>query len=362
MKLLVIGAGDCGCRLAGEFAELNRKAKAERRVQIVTGAYGVNNDQANLTSLAKSKRKELQAIFIDRITEDKNKSAEAGAEIMREEGGRVMTAINPNNYYDTDAVLLIAGSAGSLGAGSIPIMAQQLKERHIGKPIYALLVLPFDSEAAEPQCIHNTAVCLKSTSKITDAVFLTHNEKAKLAGKASSPEDTDSINKAIALPYYDLLCASEDIAPKYAGARTIGIGDMLQTLEGWTAIGTGQTEFPVPGRFQKQTQSFQEKGSETQKAIEAMNAALGNLSIDFKLEDASKALYLLSIPAKGANVDMAKILGSRLRDLTKNAVIRGGDFYGAKDCAQVTLVISNLTYLETVKNYYDRAVSPAKTA
>jgi len=359
MRLLVIGVGDCGSRLAGEFTDLNKKAKSERKVQIVTNAYAINNDKESIESV-KGKYRDLQTLYVNRSIADFGTMASAGAELMREEGGRILTGINPSDFYDTDAIFFVAGSAGNIGSGGVPVMIQMLKDRHIGKPIYALIILPFESDSDNPQYVYNTAVCLKSIKRVTEAVFLVDNDKYKVKGKISSPNDMNSLNKEIVLPYYDLLCASEGIDPKLAGARTLGIGDMLQTLTGWTAIGVGTTSFQVSRSFWRGLQSFQEKGTETQKAMEAMSAALGQLSLDFKLEDASKALYLLSVPAQGANVDMVKVLGNRLREVTNDAEIRGGDFYGAKDSAQVTLVLSGLTYVEIVKNYYDKAVNSTK--
>ena len=64
MKLLVIGVGNCGSRIAGAFSDLNRKAKTERRVQIVTTAYAVNNNREELASL--SRAKDIQAIFVNK--------------------------------------------------------------------------------------------------------------------------------------------------------------------------------------------------------------------------------------------------------------------------------------------------------
>jgi len=356
MKLLIIGIDNCGCRLAAEFAELNRKAKSERRVEIITGAYAISNDQAILTSIA-STGKDLRTLFVNRSMGGAEMTAEAGAELIREESGRIMTGIDPGDFYHTDAIMFIGGSAGNLGSVGVPILAQQLRERHVGKPIYALIVLPFEPEEANPNYTYNTAVCLKSTRKVTDAVFLFNNEKFKAKQNAPSPEDVAAINKEIVNPFYDLFCASEEVGPKLAGAKTLSIGDMLQTLSGWTAIGMGKTDFKMSRTFWKTVADFQEKGTETQKVMEAMNEAVAHLSIDFKLEDTSKALYLLSVPARGANVDMAKVLGNHLRELTSNAEIRGGDFYGARDCAQVTLVLSGLTYVDLIKTYYDEAVS-----
>ncbi len=358
MKLLVFGIGDCGSRLAGEFSELNRKARLERRVQIIANSYAINNNQNGLAQL-KARYRELQTIFVNRILEDQ--SAKAGAEVMRVECGRVLTAIRPGDFYDTDAILLVTGSAGNFGSGGVSVMAQQLKDRHVGKPIYALAVLPFESEASDLKLIYNTAICLKSIPKVTDAVFLVDNNKFKVEGSAALSNDLADANKQIVFPFYDLLCASERSDPKYMGARTLGVGDMMQALKGWTAIGIGTTDFQVSRSFWKSTPTFLEKGSETQKTMEAMNLALGKLSIDFDLKDAHKAIYLLAIPAEGANVDMVKTLGNRLLELTNNAVIRGGDFHGVKNCAQVTLVISDLSYVDIVKNYYDKATSFTRT-
>ena len=280
---------------------------------------------------------------------------------MRVEGGRVLTVIRPGDFYDTDAILLVAGSAGNFGSGGVPVMAQQLKDRHVGKPIYALIALPFAAEADEPKFIYNTAICLKSIQQVTEAVFLVDNNKFKTGAGSPSSADMLELNKQIVFPFYDLLCASERIDPKEMGARTLGVGDMMQTLKGWTAIGVGTTDFQVAKSFWKSTPTFLEKGSETQKVIEAMNLALGKLSIDFNLEDSRRAIYLLAIPAEGASVDMVKTLGNRLLELTNNALIRGGDFHGVRNCAQVTLVISDLSYLDIVKSYYDRATSSTRT-
>jgi len=365
MKLLVIGVGDCGCRIAGSFSELNKRARADKKVQIITGAYAVNNDREDLVALTKNEFRDLQPVLANHKFEDDNKSALAGAEMMKIEGGRVLTGIKSNDFYDTDAIFFITGTAGRLGSGGVPVLIQMLKDRHIGKPLYALAVLPFESESQEQEAIYNTALCLKSLQKVSDAIFLADNEKFKLYGNSTSQQDKKSlakINAEIVEPYYDLLCATETLDPKFAGARHIGIGDMLQTLSGFTAIGTGKTSFSVNRSLFKSMPNFQEKGSETQKTMEAMNLALGRLSIDLKLEDSRKALYLLSIPAQGANLDMVKVMGNRLREMTNNALIRGGDFYGARDHAQVTLLFSDLAYVDCVKKYYDRAVGNVKPA
>ena len=51
MKIVVIGFGQCGGRIADEFARLEKRARRERRIQIVTGAFAVNTDAADLSGL-----------------------------------------------------------------------------------------------------------------------------------------------------------------------------------------------------------------------------------------------------------------------------------------------------------------------
>lgn len=362
MKLLIIGVGDCGCRLASEFAQLNKTARAKRRVSIVTRAYALNNDQASLAALTRTGLEWLQPVFIRGSLEGEEKSAEAGAELMRQESDRVMTAMRLGGFFEADAFLFIAGAAGSLGSGGVPVIAQLLKERYVDKPVYALIVLPFSSEAGEPQCVHNTAICLKSIDKVADAVILMDNGGLTAGGDITPIENMDSVNKEIVFTFYDLLCAGEVVGSKYAGAKVLDAGDIVQTLAGWTAIGVGKTRFSVSRFPWRKTEDFREKGSETLRAIEAMNSALAQLSIDCKLENAGRALYLLSVPAKKANIDMVKVLGNRLRELAPNAETRDGSFYGARGYAQVTVVVSELIYVDSIKSYYARAVELAQTS
>ena len=362
MKLMVIGVGDCGCKLAREFAALNKMARSERRINIITCAYAVNNDQTLLSKLAKPGWDWLRPVPIRGPVDLGDRSTESGAKLMRQESERVMLAMRLGSFVNTDAFLFVAGAAGSVGSGGVPVIAQMLKERNMNKPVYVLLVLPFNTELDDPQRVRNTALCLKSIDKVADAVILADNGGSGIVGNVITPQKMDSLNKELALPFYDLLCSGEMVSSKNVVGKELDAGDILQTLFSWTAIGTGQTKL-TSSMFQwKRPPGFEEKSSETLKAMEAMNLALMRLSVDCKLEDAGRALYLLSAPVKQANVDMIKVLGNRLRELAPNAEIRDGSFYGAKGFAKVTVIISELIYVDRIKNYYDRAAKLAQVA
>ncbi|MFC1915069.1 cell division protein FtsZ, partial [Chloroflexota bacterium] len=52
MKLLIVGLGQCGGKIADEFARLGIKARVQRRIDIITGAFAVNTDIADLSGLS----------------------------------------------------------------------------------------------------------------------------------------------------------------------------------------------------------------------------------------------------------------------------------------------------------------------
>jgi cell division GTPase FtsZ len=364
MKLMVIGVGDCGCRLAREFAELNKMARAERHANIITCAYAVNNEPGALAELTKSGWDWLKAVPIRGSLGLGNKSTEAGAKLMRQEGERVMLAMRLGAFINTDAFLFVAGAAGSLGSGGLPMMIQMLKERNMDKPVYALLVLPFDSELDDAQRIHNTAMCLKTIDKVADAVFLADNGGLGLLGNMAQPQKMGGLNKELVSPFYDLLCAGEISGSKYGAGKMLDAGDIVQSLFGWTAIGVGKAKFSAPIFSFRKNAGFAEKHSDTFTAMEAMDMALMRLSVDCKLEDAGKGLFLFSSPPGKANVDMIKALGNRLRELAPNAEIRDGNFCGGKSFIKVTVLVSELIYIDRIKSYYDRAarLTPAVEA
>jgi cell division GTPase FtsZ len=367
MKLMVIGLGQCGSRIADEFVRLNKTAQSNRRTTIVTGAFAVNTDQADLTGLNFISSDYMHRILIGgRKTwgHGVGKVNEMGAELAREDGDKVIDAIRTApNFYQSHAFLLCAGAAGGTGSGAISVIAQMIKERYMGKPVYALIVLPFEhEEVAELRSVYNTAVCLKSIQSVADGVFLADNQRY-VRKDASMATNLNRINGQIVAPFYDLLCAGEVTRFKHVGSKTLDAGDIIQSIDGWTAIGTGRAEvqrgFRFPWEVNKTT--FRDKSTETLRAMQAMDAALSELSIGCSPEDAGRALYLLGAPVNEMSMDIAKGLGDYLRELAENAVIRSGDFPRDKGGVDVTVLFSQLAFVQKIRDYYDRASAFAHT-
>jgi len=361
MKLVVIGLGQCGGRIADEFARLNRKASGQRRIEIVTGTFAVNTDNADLSGLTSIRRDYQHRILIGgRKTggHGVGKINELGAEIAREDSDKVIDAIRTTKrFYETDAFLLIAGAAGGTGSGAIPVVTQHIKERYTDKPVYAAIVLPFEhEEQTEERTIYNAATCIKSTYSVADAIILVDNQRY-IRKDASLRNNLAKINALIAEPFYNLLCAGEEKKPKYIGAKLLDAGDIMQTIVGWTVIGYGTSQLPLIRFPGERTRDFRKKGSETQKGIQAMDAAVSELSLHCNPADSRRALYLVSAPSNEMSVDLIKELGDYLRGLAPQAVIRNGDYPRQRGLLDVTVILSELSDVEKVRYYYTRSTN-----
>ena len=361
MKLVVIGFGQCGGRIADEFARLNRRARGYRGIEIITGVFAVNTDAADLSGLTTIRSDYQHRILIGgRKTggHGVGKINELGAEIAAEDGDKIIDAIRTTRrFFESDAFLLIAASAGGTGSGGIPIMTQLIKERYGDKPVYNLIVLPFEhEETTEERTIYNSAVCLKSVSSVADAIILVDNQRY-VRKDFSLRSNLAKINALIAEPFYNLLCAGEEKKAKHIGARMLDAGDIMQTLVGWTVIGYGKSLLPLIRLPFEQRRNFRKKSTETHKGIHAMDEAISELSLNCNPKDANRALYLLAAPAKEMNMDLVKELGDYLRDLAPKAVIRNGDYPREKGVLDVTVILSELDKVEKVRDYYSASTS-----
>jgi cell division GTPase FtsZ len=358
MKIVVVGCGQCGSRIADEFARLGKKARKERRIDIVTGAFAVNTDAADLSGLSCIKSDYRHRILIGgRRTSGHGvgKINEVAAEIARTDADKVIDAIKINkHFYESDAVLLVAGTAGGTGSGSISVLAQAIKQRYIDKSVYAILVLPFEHEEhTEHRTVYNTATCLKSVSLVADATILIDNQRY-IKKDASLKNNMAKINKLIVAPFYDLLCVGEEKKVKNIGARLLDAGDIMQTLSGWTIIGYGESSLPLLRLPFEWKRNFQRKSTETHKGIQAMDGAVSELSLECDPKDSSRALYLLSAPTKEMNMDLVKELGEYLKDVASEAIIRYGDYPRGSGALTITVILSGLKRVARVKQIYDR--------
>ena len=361
MRLVVIGFGQCGGRVADEFARLNARARSIRGLHIITGSYAVNTDIADLSGLHTIKANYDHRILIgSRKTggHGVGKINELGAEIAREDSDKIIETVRNSKYFpETDAFLLVASAAGGTGSGAISVMTQMIKERYIDKPVYNLIILPFEhEETTEDRTIYNVATCLKSSYLVADAIFLVDNQRYAMKDSPIS-HNLARINSTIVAPFFNLLCAGEEKKPRYIGAKILDAGDIIQTLVGWTTLGYGRSQSSLIRSQFSMKRDFRNKATETQRGIHALDAAVSGLSIKCNPLDAKRALYLISAPAKEINVDLIKELGTYIKNMAPEVILRSGDYPREKGNLDVTLVLSEMSDVEKVRNYFTKAIN-----
>ncbi len=361
MKLCVIGCGQCGGRLADQFALLNKVSGVRRGMEVVSNTIAVNTDMTDLSGLRHVKPDYKHRILIgNRRTAGHGvgKINEIGAELARDDGDKVIETIRSTpNLAETDAFLLVASAAGGTGSGSIPVLTRMLKERHSDKPVYNIIVLPFEYEMmTEERSIYNVGTCLKSAYLAADAIFLVDNQR--FVRKSSSMKDNmDKINYQVVKPFFNLLGAGEETTYKFVGSRVLDAGDIIQTLSGWSVIGFGKASISKVRMPFKNKLNFRDRGSDTQKGVQAMEQALNDLSLRCNPNEARRALYLLSAPHDEMNMDMVKELSDCLKGMATEAVIRSGDYPRAKGTLDITVVLSELVGSRRIMDYFTKTIS-----
>ena len=340
---------------------MNKRARSRRGLEVLTGIYAVNTDLADLSSLSSIKSDYRHRILIGgrkAAGHGVGKMNELGAEIAREDADKVIDAIRGTpRFYESDAFLLIAGAAGGTGSGALPVISQVIRERHLDRPLYNLVVLPFEHEEhTEERTIYNTATCLKSCSTVADAVFLVDNQR--YIGKSkSSRSNLDWINELTVEPFYNILCAGEEKKARYVGTKVLDAGDLKQTLSGWTVISHGRMKLPSPKLAFWRASSFREKNATANRGIEALDKAISELSFECNPADASRAAYLVAAPTKEISMSLIKEMGEHMKSIAPDAIIRDGDYPRVGGYVDVSVILSELRNVEKVKRYYAEAAS-----
>jgi cell division GTPase FtsZ len=355
MKLMIIGLGQCGNRVADEFGKLGKRAQSQRGANVITDAFAIDTDAAAMAGLQVIKSHKDRRIVIG---EARTKShgtgglAEVGAQVVKEDGYKIIDAIRKaKRFPETDAFLIIAGAAGGTGSGGIPVLMRMIKERYADKPIYAVIVLPFEhEEEIDERTTYNTAVCLKSVYSIADATFLIDNQRYAAKGY-SLAGNIEKTNKLIVEPFFSLLCAGEEKDRKRIGVHILDAGGIIQSLSGWTVLGYGKSNLRL---ITLPWDEVKNMGNQT------MEIALSELSLACDTRHAAKALYLVSAPQEEMNIDLVKHIGERIRSIAPDAAISYGDYPFNKGSIDITLTFSGLKDVEKVTAYYTKSVSVAE--
>jgi cell division GTPase FtsZ len=359
MKVIAIGIGQCGCNIADEFYTINKYSKSffGGRIEILTEAFAINTDETDLTSLRHIPRDRNHRIIMG-IT----KTFGHGVGKINAEGTKLMKEITPvviddilcsEKFHESDAIVIIASSAGGTGSGSIGYLVRELKDR-VEKPVYAIIVLPFayEEKAEISYAVLNTATCVNTVSQYADAVFLLDNERFGRGG-TSLGNNLQMINLQMVKNFFDLFCAGEEHHRKFIGSKVIDAGDIMQSLHGISTIGRGEISLSTFHRWKKE--DYREAAKASNSLVGAYNQALNNLSLRIKMEDARTILAMVCAPKDVITMSAMAEISNSLQERSPQAVVRIGDYPRRGKEVSVSIVLSNVTASDRVANFFVRA-------
>ena len=356
MKVIAVGIGQCGCNIADEFYGINNYARSffGRRVEILTDAYAINTDEADLTGLRFIPKDRHHRIIVGTLRtfgHGVGKINFEAASIMKESYAAITDSLfKSRKFHEADGVVVTASAGGGTGSGSIGWMVKGLKER-TEKPIYAIVVLPFAFEERGPRsyAVTNTATCLKMVTRYSDGVFLLDNDRFGRT-EVGLARNFRQINQQMVNNFYDLFCAGEEKRQRYVGSKVVDAGDIRQTLADISAIGRGKINLSTFYRWKRK--SFREAVKENLSAAGALSQAENNFSLRIELKDARRILALVSAPKDVLTLGFLQQISDYLQDKSPESIVRIGDYPHTGKEISITVIASQLTDVPRLRNIY----------
>ena len=317
MRVLIIGIGGAGCRIADALAEHDLRSRSLRCID----GIAVDGDADNLNFLRAIPGE--NRIF-SQILDPLHAGGAVGMLPHDEITGRLHT-LDPG---DIDALLLIAGLGGEM-ATLIPDLVTHIREQFI-EPVFGLFTLPCNREGE--MILARAADDLDALRPVLDGIILFDNQIWYERGRAEEEQEVRTgserefrlalfrpvtnqgkipsgfrgINILIGRQISLLLRAGEvgDQSGNEAAEVALDAGEVLNTIRGMGFIAMGYEREHLPAvnpdlltRLRPVGHAIQESHLKASRIVTmAKKAVAEGLSVSCNLSDAEKALILIAGP------------------------------------------------------------------
>jgi cell division GTPase FtsZ len=334
MKVVLIGVGQAGGKIAQRLAERDH----EMGFGAVQGALAVNTAQSDLASL------NLDSVLVGQDVvkgHGVGGDNELGAEVMQDDAGEVMDALDDTITARAEAIVVLAGLGGGTGSGGAPVLARELRTVY-DLPVYGLAIMPGQNEGAMYQA--NAGRSLKTLIREADSVLLVDNDAWHESGE-SVGEAFDAINDAIARRVGLLLAAGEIQPGQDVAESVVDSSEIINTLSGGGIAAMGYA-----------TALLGDDDTDNVNAVTSVvrKALLTNTSVpDASVCDA--ALVVVAgptdrIPRKGVEKGRKWV-----QDETGSLEVRGGDFPLESDKVAAIVLLGGIERSDRVNDFLERA-------
>jgi len=352
MKVLVIGVGQAGGKIADMFLADDRKSSVPHTFEVIAVNSAVS-DLMGLQYIPQEDRVLIgeTAVKGHGVGADNKK----GAEIAEDEIEVVMNKVSKINVSNLDAFFVVAGLGGGTGSGAVSIVAKHLK-RVYDEPVYSIGILPAENEGDIYTL--NTARSLKALLPSCDATIIVDNGAFLRSGE-SVKQAYDRINAEV-VKRIGILCRAGEIrSRKQVGEMVVDASEVINTFRGGNICSIGYASEAVAreGFF---TKLFKKRSYEIGKASRilsvAKRAVKGRLLLPCDYKSANRALIIVAGPPE--QLDRKGIEKARewLEGTISGTEVRGGDYpLRSSGYVGAVVLLAGVTNAPRVKYMLERA-------
>ncbi|WP_372910618.1 tubulin/FtsZ family protein [Salinigranum sp.] len=348
MKLALVGIGQAGGKVVDALLRYDRSGRAG----FVSAALAVNTARADLAGLELVPPEKRVLVGQSRVKgHGVGADNELGAEVMAEDVGEVLAALDDVSSAEVDAFLVVSGLGGGTGSGGAPVLAHELKRLYT-EPVYGIGILPGRDEGGIYTL--NAARSFQTFVREVDNLLVFDNDAWRHTGE-SVKEGYASLNEELARRLGVLFSAGEVTGGQVAES-VVDSSEIINTLAGGGVSTVGYAAAPVDRRSGGFLSRFRSAPTETDDG-EAMNrvsslvqrATLGRLTLPCEVAGTERALVVVSGPPEALSRRGIERGRKWLEEETGTMEIRGGDAPVDSDFVAVVVLLAGVTSVPRIK-------------
>jgi cell division GTPase FtsZ len=347
MKLALIGVGQAG----GKVVDALVRYDAETRSGFVGAAVAVNTARADLLGLERIPPAKRVLVGQARVKgHGVGADNELGAEVMGEDIGEVLAALDAVHSHEVDAFLVVAGLGGGTGSGGAPVIARELKRLHT-EPVYGLAVLPGRDEGGIYTL--NAARSFQTFVREVDNLLVFDNDAWRRSGESLETGYAES-NTELARRLGVLFSAGEP--GREVAESVVDASEIINTLAsgGVSTVGyaAAPVERPASGlfsRFRAAPATVDDGGATNRVSSLVRRATLGRLTLPCEVRGTERALLVVSGPPAALSRRGIERGRTWLEDETGTMEVRGGDYPVDSGSVAAVVLLSGVTSVPRIK-------------
>ena len=363
MKLALIGVGQAG----GKVVEALLEYEHERDVNFIAGAIAVNSAKADLMGLRHIPEEDRVLVGTARVKgHGVGADNELGAEVMQEDVGEAMDAVDRIGTHEVDAFLVVAGLGGGTGSGGAPVLARELKRIHT-EPVYGLGLLPGSDEGGIYTL--NAARSFQTFVREVDNLIVFDNDSWRQAGE-SVQGGYGHINDEIAMRLGTLFSAGETDG-SFVAESVVDASEVINTLAtgGISTVGYARTRLDrrqgggLLSRLGNKEAPREDEGDALNRVTSLVRkATLGRLTLPCHVDSVDRALVVVAGPPETLSRRGIEHGRKWLEDQTGTMEIRGGDYpIPRANEVSATVLLSGVYDVPRIKQLQQIAIEAKET-